>query len=301
MPKRTNDFQRLIYLVRVNLADGATVTESKMLVDRVSKKVVEVDVCVEGSVGGEAVTLCIECQDWSRVAGPSWVNEMKAKHERLPTNALILAARRGFTAAAREVAAGYGIQTCSIADVEEVDFPTLLGSASALWTKVFSMSAEKVTVSVAETEGLAPERVATMPDNLIYAAGGIEQGPMSTVVEVLLNSPQALNYFLSEGTQEHGWFTLEWAPPRDHVGRPYYLKKIEPVAVLREITSIQIVGPCKFQITPFGLHRGKLGDVHLAWGATSISGRNALFVATRDAGGVERVSVNVAEKPKSGS
>jgi hypothetical protein len=188
-----------------------------------------------------------------------------------------------------------------LARFEEVDFPTLLGSASALWTKVLSMSAEKVTVSVAETEGMAPERIATMPDNLIYSAGGIELGPMSTVVEMLLNSPQALKYLLSEGTQEHGWFTIEWAPPRDYLGQPYYLKKIEPVAVLREITSIQITGPCRFQITPFGLRRGKLGDVHLAWGATSVSGRNALFVATRDAGGVETVSVNVAEKPKSGS
>jgi hypothetical protein len=43
MPKRTNDFQRLVYLVRVNLADGATVTESKMLEDRVTKTMREVD------------------------------------------------------------------------------------------------------------------------------------------------------------------------------------------------------------------------------------------------------------------
>jgi hypothetical protein len=52
MPKRTNDFQRLIYLVRVNLADGATVTESKMLKDRITGTMREVDICIEGSVGG---------------------------------------------------------------------------------------------------------------------------------------------------------------------------------------------------------------------------------------------------------
>ncbi len=55
MPKRTNDFQRLVYLVQVNLADGATVTESKMLTDRVTKRTLEVDVCIEGHVGQHPV------------------------------------------------------------------------------------------------------------------------------------------------------------------------------------------------------------------------------------------------------
>jgi hypothetical protein len=31
MPKRSNEFQKLVYLVKVNLSAGATVTESKML------------------------------------------------------------------------------------------------------------------------------------------------------------------------------------------------------------------------------------------------------------------------------
>ena len=38
MPKRSNNFQRLVYLVQVNLAAGATVTESKMLRDRLTER-----------------------------------------------------------------------------------------------------------------------------------------------------------------------------------------------------------------------------------------------------------------------
>jgi hypothetical protein len=160
------------------------------------------------------------------------------------------------------------------------------------------MSAQQVTATVAATDEMSAEVVATMPDNLIYSAEGVERGPMSTAVGVLLNSPQALKYFLSEGTEEHGWFSLEWAPPRDDRGLPYYLKRIEPVNLLREITSLKITGPCRFQTAPFGLRRGKFGDVHLAWGTTSIFGRNALVVATRDGVGVEKISVNVGEKPR---
>ena len=63
MPKRTNDFQKLVYLVRVNLAEGATVTESKLLTDRITKRKREVDVCIEGHVGGQPVIISVECQD----------------------------------------------------------------------------------------------------------------------------------------------------------------------------------------------------------------------------------------------
>jgi hypothetical protein len=101
------------------------------------------------------------------------------------------------------------------------------------------MSAQQVTATVAATDEMSAEVVPTMPDNLIYSAEGVERGPMSTAVGVLLNSPQALKYFLSEGTEEHGWFSLEWAPPRDDRGLPYYLKRIEPVNLMREITSLK--------------------------------------------------------------
>ena len=107
MPKRTNDFQRLVYLVRVNLADGAIVTESKMLEDRATGTMREVDVCIEGSVGGQNVIVSVECRDHQRVADVTWVEQLKVKHDRLPTNALILASRAGFTPEAREVARLY--------------------------------------------------------------------------------------------------------------------------------------------------------------------------------------------------
>lgn len=144
----TNDFQRLVYLVRVNLADGATVTESKLLTDRVTQRKREVDVCIEGYVGGHFVVVSVECRDHKRIADVSWVDTMKAKHERLPTNALILASRSGFTPEARGAAAGYGIMTFSLSDVDQVDFPALLESTSSLWTKSVTVTAEKVLVRV---------------------------------------------------------------------------------------------------------------------------------------------------------
>lgn len=74
MPKRSNDFQRLVYLVRLNLAEGAEVTESKMMRDRLTKRFREVDIVIKGKVGSQPVVVCVECRDHKRVADVTWLD-----------------------------------------------------------------------------------------------------------------------------------------------------------------------------------------------------------------------------------
>jgi len=56
MPRRSNEFQRLIFLVKQQVAADCTVTESKMLPDRLSNSLREVDICIERSVADHLVT-----------------------------------------------------------------------------------------------------------------------------------------------------------------------------------------------------------------------------------------------------
>jgi hypothetical protein len=86
IPKRANEFQRLIFAIRTNLATGAKVTESRLLRDRLTKRFREVDVCIESSVGGTSIMVCVECRDHARPADVGWVDAMKEKHTRLPTS-----------------------------------------------------------------------------------------------------------------------------------------------------------------------------------------------------------------------
>lgn len=51
MPKRTNEFQQLIYAINLQLAQGATVTESKLLRHRLMGAEREVDVVIEIEIG----------------------------------------------------------------------------------------------------------------------------------------------------------------------------------------------------------------------------------------------------------
>ena len=197
------------------------------------------------------------------------------------------------------MAASFGILTLSLSDVDEVDFPALLGLRSSLWTKSFTIAAAKVVVRVLPTPTLAQETVAVIPENLVYSSDGTELGQIGELVKTVLTSPCPRDYFISEGKEEHVWFEMAWVLPRDGLDSPLFLKKIDP-ETLREIESIQIKGPCTFEIAEFGMRRGKLGDIDLAWGKTEILGRDAIAVATRDNEGVEKLSINFAGKPPTG-
>jgi hypothetical protein len=111
MSRRTNDFQKLIEMLTQLLGDGAIVAESKMLTDLVSGEERKVDVYAEGTLAGHTVRIGIECRDHRRKQGVAWVEQMHTKHERLPTNLLILVSRSGFYGSALAKAKTYGIKT----------------------------------------------------------------------------------------------------------------------------------------------------------------------------------------------
>lgn len=297
MPKRTNDFQRLVYLVSVNLEGNAKVTQSKLMRDRLTRKHREVDVVVQGKVGAHPVTVSIECRDTKRVADVTWVDTMKAKHERLETNALLLASRAGFTPEAREVAGKFGIRLFSLEDIDTANMPALLGPNGSLWLKTVSVAAQRVSARVAATESLDLETVATNPDTLVYVESGEELCKVQELVDVLLKVPSARDYLLAEAREDHKWFTLEWVPPVDQEGKPLFMKKLVP-EVFRRIESIRVIGPCAVQIGKFGMRHGKLDGITVAWGKAQLSGGDAIAVATVDEAGQHRLSVNFSGAPK---
>lgn len=268
-----------------------------MMRDRLTKRFREVDVVIKGKVGSQPVIVAIECRDHKRVADVTWVDMMKAKHERLDTHALLLASRSGFTPEARAVAAKYGIQLFTLEDVENTDMPSLFGSHGSLWWKTVEITAEKASVRVSQVDALDAEIVATMPDNLLYVRDGSELCQIKELVEKLLKSPQAMDHVLAEGTEEHRWFELVWEPPNDHEGNPLFMKKLEP-EILRPIESLRVTGPCKVQVGRFGMRHGKIGDVSVAWGKALIAGRDAMAVVTAAQSGETKLSFNFSGPPK---
>lgn len=290
MPKRTNVFQKLVFLVKKHVAVGATVTESKLLRDNITGAEREVDVCIESVVAGHQVTVSIECRDRGRKADVQWVEEMKAKHERFPTNALVLISRSGFTKEATLVARSYGMEVISFDAINANAVERLFGGTGSLWYKVFTLTPTKVVIRVAQTPSLPAENVVVLPDNLIYDHNGQEIGPVKKLVELLLNTEHAVQKFGKLGDESHKGFEIRWEPATDKDGHPFCLQKLEPF-VLRPIEYVLITGSCNFDISAFRLQHGILGNVRVAWGTGSLFGKEALLVASEDKVGGRKLSI----------
>jgi hypothetical protein len=139
MPKRTNEFQKIIFLIQKQLEGKALVTESKLLTDFRTGAEVEVDVVIEGSVSGIDIKIGIECIDRSRPATIEWVNQMIQKHNDLPLNKTILVSKSGFSAGALKKAKAYGIEAISFKFAEEADWNEIIRASLMLGHFEFSI------------------------------------------------------------------------------------------------------------------------------------------------------------------
>lgn len=127
MPKRSNDFQRLTYLIHHQLADKADVRESRFLYDSVLEQEREVDIVIETQISNYSVILSIECRGRGRPADVGWIEEMHTKHRDLPTNRLILVSESGFSANAKKKAKALHIETLTYKDAIQCDWKVLTG------------------------------------------------------------------------------------------------------------------------------------------------------------------------------
>lgn len=291
MPKRTNEFQKLVFLVKKHAASDANVTESKLLRDLTTGAEREVDICVDSMVAGHPVVLSIECRNRGRRADVRWIEEMKAKHERLATNALVLISSSGFSKEAHRVARGYGIETLSLEALDETSAERLFGTMRSLWIKTLSLTPTKVVIRVPQTGELAAENVSVFHDNLIYNYNGQEIGSMKELVEMLLQTEHMRMEFLKHGSELHKGFEVHWGPARDKEGNPIFLKKMDPMT-LRSIELVKILGSCRFEVSEFPLQHGKLGNVKVAWGSGEFMGNNAVVVASQDTDGQMKLSIS---------
>jgi hypothetical protein len=291
MPKRTNDFQKLVAIVKKHASDAALVTESKMLRDRLTGAPREVDVCIETAVAGHPVIVSIECRDQGRPVAVGWVEEMRAKHDRLSTNALVLVSRSGFTAEAERVAAAYGIEILRFSEVTGSRVETLLSGSSSLWGKTFQLAAAKVVAHMAPTPELPAEIVATFPANHVYSARGEFLGTMRELTEVFLKWDEVGKRLGLEGNENHKWFEVEWTVPPDIQDGGLYLEKLEPRA-LRRIEKVRVAGHCEFTISEFRLRRGQLGAVPVAWGTGSLFGKETTLIASAHESGGGKLTIS---------
>jgi len=154
MPRRTNLFQKAIYLAQKVLMPGSTVVESAMLPDSITGLEREIDVLIEGRIEGFAapIRIAIECRAHKGRQGAPWIESIHAKHEHLPIDVSIAASEAGFTRTAKKVAEHYKIQLWEPARLDEEVEREIVGRIEALWGKAVTFTADDVQITEAALE-----------------------------------------------------------------------------------------------------------------------------------------------------
>lgn len=123
MPKRSNSFQQLVYLIQHQLSriSGAAVTESKLLADRVDGMLREADIVVELEQHGVPMVLCFECKDHVGKIDLPQMEQIATMYGRL-CDKVVVVSRSGFTRPALARARSEGIETITFSAARAVDW-----------------------------------------------------------------------------------------------------------------------------------------------------------------------------------
>lgn len=124
MPPRPHPFQQLVRDVERQLRGRARLAEWLLVAGRDGLPR-EVDTVFETAPppdAGRPVRVALEYQDAARPAGVDWVEHLREKYRDLAVDRVVAVARRGFTPAARERAAAYGLRALTLAEARAADW-----------------------------------------------------------------------------------------------------------------------------------------------------------------------------------
>ncbi len=277
MPKRSNTFQRLIKFLHKYKTPDVEIIESCELKERISGEKREVDICLKSKVGDYSIIISIECIDKTRKADKPWVEMMKAKHEKLETNSLVLVSKKGFYKPALDLCKEYGIKAYTIEEVEN--------SKSIYSVKTLNCKIDKVNILLLEQNG-SIKNVATVPINDIYNKNSEIIANVFDLVTEMLNNKHVSEKFLLEGTEEHDRFIIRWDNKHEV---PIYMKKVDS-SELDLIKAIVIQGCPYFNIKKIDTQSGKFGELAFVYGETSLNSKNMFFLGIKE-GNEETINV----------
>lgn len=151
MPKRTNEFQKLVLMIQRTLAREASVTESAMRRNKATGAENEVDILIEASVGATPITIGVECVEYARKASIEWVQRMRGKHMDLSIDKSVLVSASGFSPNALRLAEAHGIQTMTLGEATSADWSELVGDLKQLMLCSFTFTYTRFTLNCSDS------------------------------------------------------------------------------------------------------------------------------------------------------
>jgi hypothetical protein len=282
MPKRSNLFQEVVALLQVIHAEDARVVESEMLVDNQTGARREVDICIHVRAARQEVLISLECSSWKRVREVGWVEQQIAKHERLPTNKLILVSSSGFTPEAVNVARMHNVTVLTPKEITSSLGDEITDVLKTLWVKTIHVRPSGLRVVVEKTASL-PEVMMDANSELIFFNGdGSEWGTTEKVVErvvrIMLDERRG-ELAAEPGVKTHGTFEID--RPKEDRERDFYLlfKGVEPPA-LRRVRNIEIEAEIEMEVVSMPMKTQEMGGHAYAFGSAKTTLYDILVVTT---------------------
>lgn len=242
MPARSNAFQRMVRAIHGHVSRVGTVTESKMLPDKDTGSLVEVDVVIEETVGGHRVLIGIECTAGKRKATIEWYREMLSKHAGLAISKTVLVSESGFTREVHRKAKVHNVELLTLGQAQTCNWHTLIGKLKSGTVADVEFRLETLSViASADAESIEDLQRIT-PDNLLHVQGKvIPLGLLAVAVAKQLGVTKAIMARLGQAIESSSPPSFRFQVPPD----AYIQLGAERIGV-REVQAVLTIHP-RFQ------------------------------------------------------
>jgi hypothetical protein len=272
MPKRSNEFQRLVHDIHRQLHETATVRESVLVPDRNNGPELEVDILIEDKSGEYPFTIGVECIDHKRRADINWVFQMSKKHENR-TDKLVLVSRSGFSKNALNQAAQNGIITLHLSEAITIDWTEFVSRIRAVDVGVFSFKVEQGYVVLDTGNGIKAYKIA--PELRFYEADGRPLLTANECANHILNHPDVSTYLMERIRAQPD---LQWGRLENEMSREIVAE--DASGGRHTVRAIRLDISWTAQFARMALNTNVLGNVPVAWGTADLRGEEFAFVAT---------------------
>lgn len=287
MPQRTNTFQQVVAVVASHMADGASVVESAMVTPIRGGEAREVDVLVTATVGGHEVSVGIEACRWSRKAGVGWVERMKAKHDDLPIDKVVLYSASGFTTSALDKAAEHGIAAIGAEEISDHEMQQcILGGLRSIWPNLVTLTPKRARLWVQRRDSevvwfKAPADLALYLEDRTELEVDLRKAVLSKIDAQWEQVFDQIGLSKISETVERT-FVIYWRPISisiEGAERRLFARNIDPPE-LHPIEQVEIMGDAVIEVQEVALNHMRLGETRVAYGEVALQGRAGVVVAS---------------------
>ena len=248
--------------------------------------------CIETQVAGHRLVVSIECRDHVRKQAVGWVDEMHAKHSRLPTDHLVLVSSSGFTSQALRVAESYNISTIVPNELTEERAVEIGARISRVWlgnVQLVQVNEVRTTVSAIEEPITVPPELGDMP---IFIKTGAVVGRMKDIVHSIVTSNYSTGQISLNPPDNIDSMDLHLDNLRVVVNGETYATYLRiPDGDLSELHRITLTGNVQHIKSDVSMRHGQFQQIVYSWGEAVLEGKLTLIVATEAADGSATVSL----------